>query len=455
MTDPARPIRKLRAAGILSALMTLAAYGQHPREHPAPNEQQQQHHEHAMPADTTRPADEAGLLLMEQGSGTSANPASSPMHMAAIRAGSWSLMAHAQGHIAAFQQTGPRGGDKFFSTNWVMGMAERRVGQGSLLFRAMLSLEPATVTHRRYPLLFQTGETAFGRALVDGQHPHDLVMEIGVHYAQHLGEKTILSLYFAPVGDPALGPVGFPHRVSAMELPQAPLGHHVQDSTHIVNEVITAGIKRGAVRLEASGFHGAEPNENRWNIDHGAIDSWAARLTLTPTRNLSAQASVGRLSRPEALEADDIIRSTASITYNRPLRAGHWASSLIWGRNHKTVERNNINAYAVESLLQVQGKSYLTGRMELVDRDELFNDRPAVKQRLEQTVGSVFRVAAYTLGYTRDINMIPGLQTGLGGNFTLYTVPHALKEFYGQRPAGFLLYLRFRLKGAGHHAHSP
>ena len=69
-------------------------------------------------------------------------------------------------------------------------------------------------------------------------------------------------LYFAPVGDPALAPVAFPHRVSAMELPRATLSHHLQDSTHIANEVVTGGIIRDSFRIEASGFHGAEPNEN-------------------------------------------------------------------------------------------------------------------------------------------------------------------------------------------------
>jgi hypothetical protein len=50
-----------------------------------------------------------------------------------------------------------------------------------------------------------------------------------------------------------------------------------------------------------------------------------------------AQASIGRLHQPEASEPGDIVRSTASVTYNRPLSTGNWASSLIWGRNHKTV----------------------------------------------------------------------------------------------------------------------
>ena len=151
-----------------------------------------------------------------------------------------------------------RGGDKLYSANWFMSAFEHRVGRkGAFQAEVMLSLEPATVTNRSYPLLFQTGETAYGKPLVDAQHPHNFVMALGLHYARELSENTMLHLYFAPVGDPALGPVAFPHRASAAELPQAPISHHWQDSTHIAAEVVTAGIDYRKIRLEASGFHGA------------------------------------------------------------------------------------------------------------------------------------------------------------------------------------------------------
>src|SRR5712692_309469 len=305
----------MRVAALLSLnLLAFSAWAQH--QHGGPGE----------PADSP---------LAHQASGTSSNPASSPMPMIHLQAGSWRFMLHGSAFVTEIQQTGPRGGDKLASMNWFMGSAERRIGRGSLTFRTMLSLDPATVTNRRYPLLFQTGETAFGHPLVDAQHPHDFIMELSVQYARPISEKTTAYIYFAPVGDPALGPVAFPHRVSAAEIPQAALSHHVQDSTHIVNEVVTAGVAHGIFRVEASGFHGAEPNENRWSIDRGGIDSWSARLTLSPTRNWNGQVSVGSLAHPEALEPDDIVRSTASITYSKPLSGGHWATSFIWGRNHK------------------------------------------------------------------------------------------------------------------------
>ncbi len=386
-----------------------------------------QHDEHM-------PGNAGGALLMQQASGTSENPASSPMHMRHYMHGSWMFMLHGEAFLTGVFETGPRGDSAFASMNWLMGSAEHPLAGGTFLFRSMLSLEPATVTNRRYPELFQTGETAYGRPIGDGQHPHDFFMELAFEYVHPLGDRTQLYLYAAPVGDPALGPVAFPHRVSALELPQATLSHHLQDSTHIADEVVTAGIKRGIFALEASGFHGGEPDEYRWDIDHGAIDSWSARFTVAPTRNWSGQVSAGRLTHPEALEPGDIVRSTASVTYNRPLKKGHWATSLIWGRNHRTIQRRDLDSYLAESVWQFRENNYITGRVESVHKDELEIGPP----------GSVFRIAAYTLGYTRDFKLVPGLTTGLGGNFTLYGMPAALNPYYGARPAAFLLFLRSR-----------
>src|SRR5262249_33754726 len=71
--------------------------------------------------------------------------------------GSWTLMFHANVFAVDLQQTGLHGHDKFFSSNWLMPAASRQFGRQRLTLRTMLSLEPATITNRRYPLLFQTG----------------------------------------------------------------------------------------------------------------------------------------------------------------------------------------------------------------------------------------------------------------------------------------------------------
>src|SRR5437870_4050804 len=107
----------------------------------------------------------AGMYLMNMASGTSLNPSSWPMPMLMPRVGSWNLMFMGQAFLVDVQQSGPRGSDKLYSTNAAMGAAQHSLGGGSIQFEAMLSLEPATVTGRRYPELFQTGETAYGKPL--------------------------------------------------------------------------------------------------------------------------------------------------------------------------------------------------------------------------------------------------------------------------------------------------
>lgn len=389
----------------------------------------------------------ASMFLMGQSSGTAMNPLGWPMPAIMTHFGSWHAMFMGQAFIVDTQQSGPRGHDKFYSPNWFMGNFVHRAGsQGSFMTQVMISLDPATITDRQYPVLFQTGETAFNRKIVDGQHPHDLIMSLGFEYARTLGEDTTLQLYFAPVGDPALGSIAYPHRASAMELPQAALDHHLNDSTHIANEVITVGLKHKKVKVEASGFYGAEPNENRWNIDSGPIDSWSARIWYFPARNWAAQVSMGRIHNPERFEPGDQVRTTASLHYTKPLAGGSWASSLIWGRDHNTRNQHNTNSYLAESVVPIKRLHFITGRFELLDRDELFSNQPELEERLDRLYGSTFRIGAYTIGYTRDVELFRNVQTGIGANISAYSLPDAIKPYYGDRPFGVNMYVRFRLR---------
>ncbi len=383
----------------------------------------------------------AGDYLMNLASGTSLNPKAWPMPMRMVNAGGWQLMFMGVAFIVDTQQSGPRAADKLYSANWGMLSAEHPLGKGSIMFQTMLSLEPATVTNRRYPLLFQTGETAYGKPLVDAQHPHDFVMALGVHYARPVGENTILSLYFAPVGDPALGPVAYPHRASAEELPQATISHHLQDSTHIANEVITGGIQYKKVRVEASGFYGSEPNESRWNIDYGPINSWSTRVSVFPTANWMGQFSIGRLTRPERQEPGDAVRTTASLHYTR----GGWSSSFIWGRNHKLLDHTDADSFLGETVVPIGKMNFIKGRVEVTDKDELQAGDLFFSAHLPQK----FRIGAFTGGYTRDFKVFDSVQTGLGVNMTAYHVPEGIQAAYGRHPYGVNVFLRLRLRSGG------
>ena len=207
-------------------------------------------------------------------------------------------------------------------------MAQHRLGaRGQLVtLRTMLSLEPATITGRFYPEVFQQGETAHGKPIVDGQHPHDLLMELGALYDLRPSENTLLSVYVAPVGDPAIGPTAYPHRQSASEDPIAALGHHQEDSTHIAFNVVTAGFTWKTLRLEGSGFHGAEPTEQRWGFQPSpnglAVDSAVGAADVVAELRTSPRSIASRRSpvRRRLRQGENQRRQTASAMVEPELR---------------------------------------------------------------------------------------------------------------------------------------
>ena len=388
------------------------------------------------------------------GSGTSLMPASAPGHMWHWMKNAWLIMAHGDLKVGLNHQGGPRGVNKAESQNWFMLMAERKAGPGQLMLRGMVSAEPWSAPRRGFPELFQTGESFGGRPIIDAQHPHDLFMELAAAYNIQLSERFALNFYGGPVGEPALGPVAFMHRMSASENPAAPLGHHWQDSTHITHGVITAGVTAWRFRVESSLFHGAEPDEKRKDIQKGKLDSWSGRLWFTPTPDWSLQVSYGHLVNPEALEPGNLQRLTASISHNRSWENGNWASSLIWGRNHE--RHGNSNAYLLESTVNFLDKNYLYTRLELVDKQGLLEEnifgRPGLNEfhtrvnglELSEHFEQAFRVGAFTFGGVRDILVGSSLRVGIGADVTFYHVPSGLKAVYGSSPSSFHVFLRFR-----------
>src|SRR2546427_10159978 len=147
--------------------------------------------------------------------------------------GDWALMLDGVGFLQYDRQGGSRGSNQMGLVNWEMAAATRPLGGGQLQLRGMLSAEPWTIGSRGYPLLVQSGESYQGAPLHDRQHPHDLFMELAGLYERSVAQNLGLSLYLAPVGEPAGGPGGLPTRPSAAEDPLAPSSHHWQDATHI------------------------------------------------------------------------------------------------------------------------------------------------------------------------------------------------------------------------------
>ena len=385
------------------------------------------------------------MSMSAMGSGTSLQPASTPMYMLHKQSGDWLLMFHYNFVAGVNAQGGPRGVTKFESANWFMPMAFRKLGRGTLQLRGMFSFEPFTFPPGGSPLLFQTGETYKGQPIIDRQHPHDLFMELSAQYTHPIGERATWFTYFGYPGEPALGPTAFMHRASASENPSAVLSHHLQDSSHITFGVLTTGFTYRWLKLEGSIFNGREPDENRYNFEAHPWNSRSARLSISPDRNWAIQVSHGLLRNPEALEPGDVRRTTASVSYTRPLTRGSWATSLIWGRNHENHggEIFNLNGYVAESTVNFQDKNYVYTRLELVDKNALLRAADRVLLGITDHHAS-FRIGAYTFGGARDIWNTSKTSLAVGSDVTFYSKPSLLDAIYGNNPVSWKFFLRVR-----------
>lgn len=392
---------------------------------------------------------ETNVVPMGQmGSGTAWQPASTPAPMWHKSAGDWLLMFHWEAKLGLNRQGGPRGVTKFESQNWFMPMALRRLGPGTLQLRGMFSLEPLTFSGAGSPQLFQTGEVYRGQPIRDFQHPHDLFMELSATYTAPVGERASVFAYLAYPGEPALGPVAFMHRPSASENPTAPLGHHLQDSTHISFGVATAGFTYRRFKLEGSVFNGREPDDRRYNFEANPWNSRSFRLSFAPSQNWTAQYSYGLLRNPEFFTPGDTHRQTASVQHSRPLARGNWATTLVWGRNREEHdgETFRLNSYLLESTVNFLDRNYLYTRLELVDRegDDLLSHDELHGLGFGEDAHPRFRVGAYTFGGARDIWNTERISTAVGGDLTFYTKPDVLDPVYGRSPTSFKIFLRVR-----------
>jgi hypothetical protein len=381
---------------------------------------------------------EGRYSMMRDASGTSWQPDSTPMRGIGGAWDGWSTMLH--GYIAGVydHQGGPRGGDMAFSESMAMGMAQKKLAGGTLTLRAMLSLDPL-MGKRGYPLLLQTGETADGKTpLVDRQHPHDLFMELGGLYSVPVNDSLSLFAYLGYPGEPALGPPTFMHRFSGMDDPAAPITHHWLDSTHITYGVVTAGLVDGDWKIEASAFHGREPDQFRWNFDSFTLDSASARLSWNPTPAWALQISYGFLKSPEQLEpGTDQHRAAASASYNVPFEGGNWQTTLAFGRNDNH-PGHGLDAVLLESAVSL-GQHTIFARAENAAKDELF-------QPPDPLAGRVLRVAGFSLGYVYDIAVAEHVALGLGAMGTVDAVPSAAARTYGSAPLSSMLFTRLSLR---------
>jgi hypothetical protein len=398
-----------------------------------------------------------GIPMTRMGSGTAWLPDASAMRAWHVMAGPWILMVHGDAFLQFDHQGGPRGADQVGSINWGMLMAMRQVAGGTLHLHGMASAEPLTIGARGYPLLLQSGETYRGEPLNDRQHPHDLFMELSALYERPIGHRLGVMLYVAPVGEPAIGPVAYMHRPSALNDPFAPLAHHWTDATHITYGVLSAGLFTKHVKLEGTLFNGREPDEDRYDFDFHALDSYGGRLSVNPTPHWALSASYGYLKEPEALHPDENQhRLGASILHTVRLgRQGEWASALIYGANKHVAAAGDAagsweHSLVAESNLQLDQANSVFGRVEYVRKSG--EDLSLGGAFLEEE----FDIGTLSLGYIREFAGFRGATFGAGVRGALNLIPGALESVYGRTPVGLAVFLRVRpglLEGA--HAMDP
>jgi hypothetical protein len=262
--------------------------------------------------------------MPREGLGTSWVPDASEHGGIHAMSGGWTFMTHANLDVVYSSQDGPRGDDKAFLAGMLMATARRDFGANDTLqLRGMLSPDP-TMGNEGYPLLLAAGETADGvNTLVDRQHPHDLFMELSASWSHRFSDTDSVFVYGGLPGEPAFGPPAFMHRPAAMASPEAPVTHHWIDSTHITFGVVTAGWVHGDFKVEASKFRGREPDQDRYDIETGDLDSTSVRVSWNPTQNWALQASWANVKSPEQLEPDvDVNKFSASALYTQKLANG-------------------------------------------------------------------------------------------------------------------------------------
>lgn len=380
-----------------------------------------------------------------RGSGTAWLPKNAPNYSYMWRSDKWMYMLHGNVFVNYTNQdifdAGSRGDEKFGSVNWLMGMAETSIGQKGLLrLNAMISLEALTVGGAGYPLLFQTGETWNGKALVDHQHPHDLFSELSVSYKCAFTDDLAAYVYLAYPGEPSLGPVAFMHRPTGIFNPNTPLGHHWQDATHVTFGVATLGLQYKKWKIESSRFTGTEPNEDRYDFDPLKFNSQSYRISFNPSDALSLQLSHAIMSDVHDLgPREDMDRTTASIIHATDLGGQSFLNStLVWGYNKTTRGHHpSSHSFLAESALTMN-KSTIYGRYEWVEKTagSLLLDEDLYHH------DNLYSIQALSLGFQQKVLQQWNSNFSLGLQGRLYFTPEEITDVYGEYPIGAQVYLR-------------
>jgi hypothetical protein len=436
---------RVTATWLVGAVMVCAttASAQEPTQTP-PTEV----HEHVV-------VDGAMLTPTRETSGTAWIPPATPMYGVHRPWRGWDIRVSGSLFVQALYEPRDRHRTGGFSTrqvgslNWGMLMARRSLGGGRFGVRTMLSAEPWTVPDCGSLSFLATGEVCEGDTIHDRQQLHDLVMELAMDYDRPLWGQWRWQVYAGLAGEPALGPPGYPHRASGLVNPVGPVSHHWLDATHVTFGLVTLGVHNQRWKAEASALNGREPDERRSDLDLGAFDSVAGRLSFLPTDRLALQISAGRLREattdfPVASQPP-VTRVTASAMYHVPMGAtGLWATTLALGATHarEVVSGGILDATSVgallESTLTVADRHTVFGRAEM-------GRLPAHHLHAHEYSRSLVAPGKVQAGYVRHLPATAGLVPGIGGSIALSLLPPELApRYFGRVAPSFAMFLSFR-----------
>jgi hypothetical protein len=131
-------------------------------------------------------------------------------------------------------------------------------------------------------------------------------------------------------------------------------------------------------------------------------------------------------------------RTTASAIYNRRVGGANWQTTLAWGRNDKK-PGGTTDAYLLESAMTFAGPHTLFGRIERVEKDELF-------QEDEPLHHEVFVVKKASLGYVYDFARANHVKYRVGAVISKHFIPGALESVYGNAPWSYMSFARIKLE---------
>ena len=356
---------------------------------------------------------------------------------------------HGNAFTTFLDQNTVRGGTSFQSTGWLMTSLTATGRKGELGARAMITVDPITLGDCGHPRIL-TGQLAIceEKRLEDRMGSHPLFMDLSAHAARRFSTAT-LSLRLGLVGEPALGPTSFLHRVSASFDPVLPLTSFDLNPAHISNGFATVGVAVGRISVEASSFNSGGGDDNPYDLDPGRFQSWAGRMQLR----------IGRASRWQVSGAELDSESTGA-------HAGHGGvtgkvrvltSSLegdaafegitlngMLGWSRQSLGGLNTDALLAEALLQF-GRHALSLRaesLERVDQEEIFGPIQPDGSHEHTIVNHVFRNSEIAVAYSLRLIELFGLQTRTGVRGAVTFIPEFLQVDYGHtRARAFAVFL--------------